>query len=290
MSAATLEWITDAVVGALERRDAIGAVPLTFLLRRYRATGRGDLHALLEPALAQGLDVHLDDSAPGSRAEWLTLFTEAADLSDDDALRGAAESLASALRRDWGRSAPVDSAAAAVEACLVWGRGYDHDLVVAAVDELERIAAAAYEPEEGLARLPSRSCRERGYLADHVGLSSALLAAYDTTGRLPYPMLAEELMQFARRALWDDEGSRFRVTASGETASFALSCRAISVLCRLAVLRAAPDYREAVSVAPGIGYADLAERLLATEARRYQEDGLASAAYGLALVEWLALH
>ena len=289
MSLAALDWITDCIVAAVERREAVGAVPLTFLLRRYRATGRADLHALLEPALAQGLDDHRDDSTTTARAEWLTLFAEAAELSEDDALRDAAQNLASALQREWGRSVSVDSGAATVEACLVWGRGHQHDLVVVAVDELERIVAAAYEPEEGLRRLASRSCWESGYLTDHVGLSSALLAAYETTGRLPYPMLAEELMQFARRALWDDEQARFRTTASGEEASFALSCRAISVLCRLAALRTDAEYREAVSVAPGVGYGDLAERLLATEARRYQDEGVASAAYGLALAEWLAL-
>jgi len=81
----------------------------------------------------------------------------------------------------------------------------------------------------------------------------------------------------------------FRTEASGANAPFALACRAIGVLCRLTALRAEPDYREAVTVAPGVGYKDLAERLLATEARRYQDQGPASAAYGLALAEWLAL-
>ena len=51
----TIEWITTTVLAALEGGEAIEATALTFLLRRFRDTDRGDLRDALEPALAEGL-------------------------------------------------------------------------------------------------------------------------------------------------------------------------------------------------------------------------------------------
>jgi uncharacterized protein YyaL (SSP411 family) len=154
-------------------------------------------------------------------------------------------------------------------------------IVGAAVDELERIIRAAYEPGEGLARLdvPGAS----GTLTDHVAAASALLTAYHVTGRLPYSMLGEELMQCARRRWWDESAGRWN------GATVAESCAGARVLCRLAALHADADYRQRSIVAPGADYAGDAERILASVAGEYRGHGVDAAVYGLALDEWLAL-
>ena len=111
--------------------------------------------------------------------------------------------------------------AAAVDACLLAG-GHLLDpqsIVPDAIDELERIVAAAYRPGRGLARSVNDPGGARGALADHVRTSSALLTAFDFSGRLPYPMLAEELMQFARETLWDEESGAFQRSGGRFTAS-----------------------------------------------------------------------
>jgi hypothetical protein len=155
-------------------------------------------------------------------------------------------------------------------------------IMAAAVDELERIVGAVYEPGEGLmGRLGDRE--EIGSLSDHIAGSSALLTAHLATGRLPYAMLGEELVQFARRRWWDDSTRRW----SGST--FDASCAAARVFCRLAALHDDPDYRRLSVVAAGADYAGDAERLLAFLADEYRAHGVNAAVYGLALDEWFAL-
>ena len=64
----------------------------------------------------------------------------------------------------------------------------------AAIDELERVVGGSYRPGDGLVR-DRDGIRVRGSVGDHVRGASALLTAFELTGRLPYAMLAEELMQ-----------------------------------------------------------------------------------------------
>ncbi len=290
MDWAAVEWFTDTVVAALTRGEPVDATALTFLLRRYRATGRADVCDALEPALAQAIGRHAEDGTTIERAAWLTTFSEAAALSSDERIQNAAEQLATALRCEWGRASEVDAAAASIDACLFWSQVIDSRTVVpAAIDELERVVGGAYQPDEGLARTVSRSSDRRGHLSDHVGLASALLTSYEVTGRLPYPMLAEELMQYARRLLWDDEAGVFLASGSDRDKPFALNCDAVRVLCRLEALHQTDDYRAAAVVAPDADYAGDAERVLTAEAPNARELGIAGAAYGLALAEWLAL-
>ena len=137
---------------------------------------------------------------------------------------------------------------------------------------------AAYEPGEGLSRAVAGG---RARLADHVSAASALLTAYECTGRLPYSMLAEELMQFVARTLGDAGAAGF---ADGETASkpFALNCDAASVLYRLDALHRSAEYREAAVVAPAADYGRDAERILRWLAPQMPETGLAGAVFGLA--------
>jgi uncharacterized protein YyaL (SSP411 family) len=105
---------------------------------------------------------------------------------------------------------------------------------------------SAYEPGEVLAG------------ADvNVQLHSALafLTAFELTGRLPYSMLAEELLQIARRQWWDHDaggfGTDFRANATGA-----------QLLCRLAALHRDADYAASAVVAPDAKYAFDAEHIL----------------------------
>ena len=290
MDRVALEWIADSLLAALARGAAVDAPALTFLVRRYRATLRVDLREALEPALASAVaDQALVDTT-GERAAWLTLFAEALALSDDERVRDAVAALIAALRSDWGRAGLVDAAMASVDACLACGHlDEGRRLVPAAIDELERVVAAAYNPGAGLAHSVGEPSGVRGCLADHVRAASALLTAFATTGRLSYSMLAEELMQFARRALWDDETGGFSASNGDRQQPFVLNCEAARVLCRLAALHGEREYREAAVLASGADYENDAARILSAGSRTYQVRGLSSAAYGLALEEWLAL-
>jgi len=176
-----------------------------------------------------------------------------------------------------------------VDACLAGCHLVDPQSIVPdAVDELERIVAGAYRPGDGLAHSLDEPCGVRGRLVDHVWTSSALLAAYELTGRLPYPMLAEELMQFARQTLWDGEAGAFRDSRQDAQASFATNCHAARVLIRLSALHDRSDYRAAAVLASGADYSDDVTRILTAQLETYRQQGLTSAAYGLALAEWLA--
>src|SRR5205814_10059393 len=138
--------------------------------------------------LAGGLERGARAGAGDERARWLMLFAEAFDLSEDGRLPGAAGELIAAIRRDWGRHTDIDHAAASIEGCLAAAHLLDPQVVVPpAIDELERVVGSAYRVGEGLTG---------GSVADHVRLASALLTAYEVTARLPYSMLAEELLQF----------------------------------------------------------------------------------------------
>jgi hypothetical protein len=110
----------------------------------------------------------------------------------------------------------------------------------------------------------------------HVVASSALLTAFEVTGRLPYSMLAEELMQPVRRG-----------DAAGDIAA---DCGAARVLCRLATLHDDTDYRAAAVLAPGADYREDAARLLRAHASQVLDAQVAQAAlYGIALRELISL-
>lgn len=288
MDQAAIAWITDTVVRALDR-DPPEPVPLLFLLRRYTATGAPELRVALEPALARALERQADVQAGDERAGWLTLFAEALRLSGDERLHPAALDLMAALRGGWGRTADVERTAVSIEACLVACEIADPRAIVpAAIDELERVIGAAYRVGHGLARDGGADGR-RGWLPDHVRAASALLTAHDITGRLPYSMLAEELVQLVRRTNWDDGAGRFAETALDDRASFLINCAAARVLGRLAELHAREDYRAGAVIAAGAAYDEDRSRILSALDGTYRAYGAASAAYGLALTEWLAM-
>jgi hypothetical protein len=264
----TIENVTATVLERAARGDALSPAALTFLVRRYRATGQQDVCDVLGNALAVALERHGDDRGTAERAEWLRAFTEALTVSDDARLADAARSLIALLASEWPaggveRPGPsttrVAQAAAAVDACLFASPLVDpKDVIPRAIDELERVVAAAYRPGEDI-----------GDLSDSVHAASALLTAFELTGRLPYSMLAEELTQTVRTP--DD---------------FATCCEAARVLCRLARLHDDAEYRGAAVIKPGADYRADAERILARASTRLDDPAVDPARYGLALDEW----
>jgi hypothetical protein len=275
-----VERVTDAVLQALPVEVPTSAA-VRLLLRRYATTGRDDIRDALEPALTRALELWPQaggDEQPG----WLLLFVEAGGVSDDARVREAAAGLASALEASGGRRRSLATAAAGVDARIRAANvvsGQPGGSLQAAIDELERLVGAAYQPGEGVAH------DGHARLEDHVGTAAALLTAFEYTGRLPYSMLAEELMQFAARMLRDTVAPGF-FDEPGGSKPFALNCEAASVLSRLAALHGSDEYRGSAVVAAGADYGrDAANilRWLAPEARLL---GLGGAVFGLAAADW----
>jgi hypothetical protein len=142
-----------------------------------------------------------------------------------------------------------------------------------ALDALEALVRRSYEPGEGLS---DGSCR------DHLRCGSALLSGFDLSRRIPYAMLADELLQHARRRWWTAATAAF-------DGGFADNCGALSAVCRLAALHADVDYRAAAVVAPGAAYVDDARRMAASLTAQSHAFPAAAAAFGRALLEWFAL-
>jgi len=282
---AELDAITAIVLDALGPvRAAADAAPdsaaLTFLLRQYLASDRGDLRDALGDALAPAFACADAETRSLERAAWLTLFAEASAISDDERLLAAAGALVADLRRAWPSTTIVGHGMASVDACLRAADLVDpHDLVPAAIDELERLVGQAYQPGDGIAHTlhPGHApARVRGGLADHARSASALITAFEISGRLPYAMLAEELMQTARRG-------------ADSVPDFAARCEACRALCRLAALHRDEAYRAAAVVAPDAAYlVDAEEMLMALSSEALARESGAGV-YGLALGEWLGL-
>jgi uncharacterized protein YyaL (SSP411 family) len=112
------------------------------------------------------------------------------------------------------------------------------------------------------------------------------LTAFDFSGRLPYPMLAEELMQFARETLWDEESGAFCDPQDDARQVFAANCGAAGILCRLAALHGRSDYRAAAVIRADADYAADAGRILRAQRDKFREHGVTSASYGLALLAY----
>jgi len=281
-----IDWLTGRLLQALAAEEAITPAAATLLLRRYAATGRDDLRDALGPALASALEASSVERDSSRRAEWLALFVEASALSDDDRLRHAAGALVGALRALWPSRGDIAPAMRSVGACLSAASDDNAStLVPAAIDELERVVGLAYEPGEGLTHAIHEPSAGAGNLGDHVAAISALLTAHAVTGRLPYSMLAEELMQFARRTWWDEVRGGFRANPP----PFVSSCESVRVLCRLAALHQDADYRKAAVVARESDYADDAKRTIESLGLSYRDQGIDAARYGVALGEYLSL-
>jgi hypothetical protein len=279
---AAIDWITDAL---LRSSTGGGATPqaLSFLLRRYAATGRVDLGEAIGSALAVALDRMADATGdlPGDdRDDWLRLFVEASGFSDDERLIDAACALVAAISSRWPSRGGVARALGAIDACVSATRiECLHGTAAAAIDELERVIGIAYTPGHELARTLDGAIHEAGRLGDHVSAASALLTAYAITGRLPYSMMAEELTQAALRRWWDEDRGRFN-------GSFAGNAEAARVLSRLAALHGDEAYRRSAVIAAESDYGRDANRALQALEPEYQGAGMDAAVYGLALIEY----
>ena len=263
-----LDAITETVLQAELRGETIGPAAITFLLRRYLATGRDDIRPALERSLTAAIETHRTQSEP-ALAEWIRMFAEAVAMTDDPRVVGTIVEGVAALRQTWPSRGSIAEAMQTVDACLSAADYSASDLVPAAVDELERVVCYVYRPGEKIARSLSRPDEADGMLIDHVCAASALLTAYLVTGRLPYSMLAEELIRAARPLL--DEGG------------FAAQCECARVFCRLAVLHSDAEYRAAAVIARDSDYRDEARRLLESLFPSYGEHGAAAAIYGVAI-------
>ena len=262
---------TAAAVAGGEAADALVA---TFLLRHYLGTDAAQLRDALGLALAQALASADEDQTVLGRAAWLNLLVEATAVADDERIAPALERLLAALQAEWPGLTRIDEVSASVEACLRAAAVADsRALVQDAIDHLERVIGGAYRPGEGLVR-DRGGVRTRCDAADHVRAASALLTAFELTGRLPYSMLAEELIAIAGR--------------DASSAGVVIACEAAHVFCRLARLHDDPDYRGAAVIATGADYRAEASRILSAQSA-HARSGSASlaAAYGLALRELL---
>ena len=158
----TLEWLTDRIVDsigdALARGEMIAARALQLLLRRYSTGARADLAELLGAALARELDRQARHGCDDDREGWVTLFSEAAAISDDPRLPRAAADLVRGLRARWsgpvknvGNVETVDDVMRSVEACLLAVNLPEaRELAAEAIDALERVVAGAYRPGQGV--------------------------------------------------------------------------------------------------------------------------------------------
>jgi len=270
---ADLDVVASKIVGAIASGCAASPAEARFLLREYVAAGRDEVRDALGLALAHALAAagggESVDPPTAQRAAWLIVFVEAADIADDERVIAAAGDLMRQLRAGW----PIDlaregvaAAAASVDACLRASSLFDPaEILQPAIDELERIIASAYRPGD------------RVSVAPH--LASALLTAFEMTGRLPYSMLAEELMSGLRA-----DGASERQPAVAD------ACETAIVFCRLAALHGNAEYRAAAVLAPGADYRADATRILRDRAPEALAAQVADAAlYGIALRELISL-
>ena len=280
-----VRWLTEGLLEAIARGEAVDPTALLFLLRRYTATDRDDLRDAVGEALALAL---AEPHTNATRAGWLTVFTEASLISDNIRLRTAATELRDDLRRGWHTVVTIEAATDGVEAYLISANAISaRDLLADAIDELERTVGAVYRPGEGVGRFIGEPDRERGRLGDQIRAASALVTAFGLTGRLPYSMLAEELMKFAQRTLWDKAGGGFFDGPGPKP--FVLNCEAARVFSRLEALHRDEEYRQVAVLATSSAYASDAEQTLASQRPGLRDRGLAAAAYGIVLTEWLHL-
>ena len=136
----------------------------------------------------------------------------------------------------------TDSNAAAAAALLLAARVFQDDRPRAARDRRSSSACCSRRtgPAKGSRTAPPGCAR---LLADQVAMAAAVLRAWESTGNIVYRMMAEELMHYALRTMWDETGHGFfSVTdelRSAEPAGacvkpFVLNCDAAVVLADLA--------------------------------------------------------
>jgi uncharacterized protein YyaL (SSP411 family) len=136
-----------------------------------------------------------------------------------------------------------DANAVTASAMLHAARVFDDEaLGKRAIEALERVLLSSYKPGGGVAH---SAIGVRGLLTDHVAMATANLDAWESTGNIVYRMMAEELMHFAVRTMWDtarggffdraiDDNDPVGVPPCRPLKPFVLNCEAAIVLRRLA--------------------------------------------------------
>jgi uncharacterized protein YyaL (SSP411 family) len=148
----------------------------------------------------------------------------------------------------------ADTTAAMVSAALQAAAVFrDDGLGAFAVQSLERLLVACYQPGRGVAHYSDGQPRVRGLLADQVAMATACLDAFEATGNVVYEMMAEELAHFAVRTMWDESGGGFFDRAREESDEvigllrqglkpFAINCDAARMLRRVAAASGDGDF------------------------------------------------
>jgi hypothetical protein len=137
----------------------------------------------------------------------------------------------------------------------------------------------AYHPGELLPRSLQNPEEPDGGIEEHVAAASALLTAHDLTARLPYSMLAEELMQAVRRPGGPHQAG------GPEGLSCAGRCALARVLGRLARLHDDDDYRRLAVVARSSDYRAEARAVLDAIAALHRASTEDAAMFGVAMDE-----
>ncbi len=182
-----------------------------------------------------------------------------------------------------GRVLYADSNAVMSSAALHAARVFDDvGLRDFALKSFERVLLACYKPGAGVAHSFDGKPGVRGLLVDQLTMAAASLDAFELTGNVVYRMMAEELVHYAVRLMWDDlEGGFFdRAAVLSEPAiglmrrrlkPFAANCDASVTLRRLAEASGDPQFTA------------LADRTIASMTPLAREHGPLAAHYLLAL-------
>lgn len=126
-----------------------------------------------------------------------------------------------------------------------------------ALESLERVLLSCYKPGDGVAHFHNHGRQSCGLLADQVAMARACLDAHGVTGNVVYEMMAEELMHFALRTMWNEERGGFFDRAAGgddiglmrtRLVPFAANCEAAHVLRALAAASGDNDFRSAADL------------------------------------------
>jgi uncharacterized protein YyaL (SSP411 family) len=194
-----------------------------------------------------------------TNADVLDLLVQAAAAFGEsrhvEAVRGVARFVTSNLTRVDGAykaSAAGDStlltdASAAMVSSMVGAGAVLEEPVLAeaAIAALERTVLVSYKPGDGVGHV-AEDPSVRGLLTDHVRLAEALLDAHEASARIPYGMLAEELLHHCCRVMWDEPGGGFfdRADPADPLKPFELNCRAARVLARAAAQSGEPIFED----------------------------------------------
>jgi hypothetical protein len=93
-----------------------------------------------------------------------------------------------------------------LEASVVLGRD---GLKTRALLALERIIKESYSPGRGIGHLPGRQSKGERFLDDQVFVAEALMVAFQATAEPRWLGIARDLLEYARRALWDEKQGGF---------------------------------------------------------------------------------